>query len=478
LLHSRILSVVLLVGAQLLAFQPPPPGLPPGPPKGRPSGSRHGKPPGPPREPVVYGEPDKDYSEAVAAGITLRQHGFKRDGLPFTLQVLEVDPANPAVNILPVHALDRATGKETTSSMARRYGATAAVNGGYFFVHDPLEGGSTGVYQLNGRVLSSGDSRTALLFCKETADREQTAIATAVFHGTVTAGNGASHALAALNQIGKRGDLVAYAAGPQSPAAMKRALEVTLDADGRVGSVKKVKGGTTIPAGGTVLSATGASAQWLRKNARPGATLHVELNLEPEGASAKACQPMDIIGAGPRLITDGKINVTEEGFDHSVTRHPRTSFAVTREGHFLFVTLAGRQSASAGMTLEELAAELLSMGAVEAFNLDGGGSTTLVVNDKLRNTPSDKDNEERAVSDAILIYSIADLDALSTLVDKLTGAQIEAAPAARLREGIATARHSKAEFAALAKLVSESEGHGISTPAARLLSEAIRALAR
>jgi len=53
------------------------------------------------------------------------------------------------------------------------------------------------------------------------------------------------------------------------------------------------------------------------------------------------------------------------------------------------------------MTLEELAGELVRLGAVEAMNLDGGGSTTMVVAGRVRNSPSD--GRERPVSDALLV---------------------------------------------------------------------------
>jgi exopolysaccharide biosynthesis protein len=69
----------------------------------------------------------------------------------------------------------------------------------------------------------------------------------------------------------------------------------------------------------------------------------------------------------------------------------------------LLVTVDGRQKGySIGMALRQLAELLLEFGAVDAINLDGGGSTTMVVDGKLINKPSDAGGE-RAVSDAILI---------------------------------------------------------------------------
>ena len=67
------------------------------------------------------------------------------------------------------------------------------------------------------------------------------------------------------------------------------------------------------------------------------------------------------------------------------------------------VTVDGRQpGVSVGMTLQELAEYLLSLGATDAMNLDGGGSTTMFLDGRVVNTPSDKEGE-RKVSDAILV---------------------------------------------------------------------------
>ena len=84
--------------------------------------------------------------------------------------------------------------------------------------------------------------------------------------------------------------------------------------------------------------------------------------------------------------------------------HPRTAIAKLKSGQLLLVTVDGRQPGeSIGMSLTMLADLLIEFGAVEAINLDGGGSTTMVIKNKLVNKPSDATGE-RPVSDAILVY--------------------------------------------------------------------------
>jgi hypothetical protein len=126
------------------------------------------------------------------------------------------------------------------------------------------------------------------------------------------------------------------------------------------------------------------------------------------------------------------------------------------------------------MTLRELAAELIGMGAVEAMNLDGGGSTTMVVRGAVRNSPSDR--KERPVSDAILIFSVPDLEALARLIDRLAHGQISANLLEKTREIVRSARGNRAELSSLLRLLDHAGSRDISRAAAYLLREAVAAL--
>ncbi len=115
----------------------------------------------------------------------------------------------------------------------------------------------------------------------------------------------------------------------------------------------------------------------------------------------------DIVAGVPQLIKNGNIDITwateKAGRSFAETRHPRTAIAKLKDGKFLMITVDGRQpGVSVGMTLQELADYLFSLGAVDAMNLDGGGSTTMFLDGKVVNTPSDKEGE-RKVSDAIVV---------------------------------------------------------------------------
>lgn len=105
-------------------------------------------------------------------------------------------------------------------------------------------------------------------------------------------------------------------------------------------------------------------------------------------------QVMTALGGGPVLVHDNKLRVTweEEVMFWSGTmpppeRHPRTAIGYTADNHLILMVVDGRQTASRGLSLHELGTMMLALGSVEALNLDGGGSSTLVINQNLINRP-------------------------------------------------------------------------------------------
>ena len=111
----------------------------------------------------------------------------------------------------------------------------------------------------------------------------------------------------------------------------------------------------------------------------------------------------DTIGGNPVIVSDGRI-VWEDvnGNTPFHNRNPRTGVGVTVDGRVLLIAVDGRQPGySKGMTLRQFARLFQNNGAVDALNLDGGGSTTVVINGKIKNRPSD--GHERSVSSALVV---------------------------------------------------------------------------
>ncbi|MCF7824421.1 MAG: phosphodiester glycosidase family protein [Candidatus Marinimicrobia bacterium] len=116
----------------------------------------------------------------------------------------------------------------------------------------------------------------------------------------------------------------------------------------------------------------------------------------------------DILGAGPLLIRDGKIKIPineEVFFGTSIPDvHPRTAAGITKDGSLILLLVDGRQLASRGVNLSELAEILYDLHCVDALNLDGGGSSALVINGLLMNRPAGS-SIEREVMSAIAVYA-------------------------------------------------------------------------
>jgi hypothetical protein len=111
----------------------------------------------------------------------------------------------------------------------------------------------------------------------------------------------------------------------------------------------------------------------------------------------------DALGGSPVLVQAGAvIEASVNGTDRFSQRNPRTAVGHRSDGTVLLVTVSGRGAdGSAGMTLRELAQYFVRLGASDALNLDGGGSTTLVIDGEVQNSPSD--GLERAVSSALVL---------------------------------------------------------------------------
>ncbi|MBR3164983.1 MAG: phosphodiester glycosidase family protein [Lachnospiraceae bacterium] len=112
-----------------------------------------------------------------------------------------------------------------------------------------------------------------------------------------------------------------------------------------------------------------------------------------------------VLSFGPALVTDGQISVSEgEEVGKAMASNPRTAIAQTADGKYLFIVADGRTSESAGVSLSQLAQFLQSIGAVNAYNLDGGGSSTMVFNGTVVNNPTTGGRiKERSVSDIVYI---------------------------------------------------------------------------
>jgi hypothetical protein len=171
--------------------------------------------------------------------------------------------------------------------------------------------------------------------------------------------------------------------------------------------------GTALAPGQTSVQATGDDAALLN-NVGVGDELPVRLRLESGGAPLATPPGTTVTNGGPQLVRGGHEEITQrrDGFVHPgdpsfqygwfLKRNPRTFAGIDAEGRTVLITVDGRSTEDLGLSIPEAADVARSLGLVDAINLDGGGSTTMVVDGQVISHPSDATGE-RPVGDALLI---------------------------------------------------------------------------
>ncbi len=337
---------------------------------------------------------------------------------PWVINALRIDPSQARLDI--VHAQDEAVGLETVGSVAERRGAIAAVNGGYFRMTGTFAGDSTGTLQIDGKLLSEPDRGRAAVGLVRAGNTTHLVMGHVSWHGSAEI-EGRKRTIDGINRPRGKNEVVLFTPEFHQTTLTDSTGTELIVRQGRVISVRDNAGSSRIPSDGYVLSTRGSAREWAR-SIRRGTRAKIAIGLNPldsDGTLVGLAKPAndsqenpwakaeDILGAGPKLVSRGRVDITagrEKMLASFATdRHPRTAIASLADGRILLVVVDGRQpTLSVGMSLDELARLLIDLDAVEAMNLDGGGSTTMVVQGKVVNHPSDVTGE-RPVSDAILV---------------------------------------------------------------------------
>ncbi|MCR5010278.1 MAG: phosphodiester glycosidase family protein [Clostridia bacterium] len=129
-----------------------------------------------------------------------------------------------------------------------------------------------------------------------------------------------------------------------------------------------------------------------------------ETDISAEELLAKGAR--DVLSFGPELLKDGKIAVNSSyEVARATNSNPRTAIGIIDELHYVFLVSDGRTSESAGLSVYELAEFMQSLGVRTAYNLDGGGSSTMYFNGQVINDPvgGGRGQSERSVSDIVYI---------------------------------------------------------------------------
>lgn len=345
-----------------------------------------------------------------------------------------VDPRRFTGHVIAYHG-NAIASRQTVAAHAQQLHSLAAVNGGFFTIAAQLPGVAgvpTGLGVYDGKLEAlSNDSRADLVLDPRGHPRVLNLHSSAV----LLAGGSSATVLGINRQPGSAedcgvpgftptsaprqgvvctgsNDLVLFTPEFGAPLPSGPGVQAILDARDRVVSLG-TRGGT-LPAGDSAVQAIGPDATWLGSHAPVGARLGVTERLEDGQSGTLALRPgLGIVSAAPVLLRHGRtyIDAVREGvfdprdlfnYGFSAERHARTIAGVDRAGRLLLVTSDGVPGVSDGLTLTEEAELMRSLGAVDAMNLDGGGSTTFVVNGQTVNRTSDAAGP-RPIGDSIQI---------------------------------------------------------------------------
>lgn len=349
----------------------------------------------------------QDYKR-VADGIEYAEmlHGTEKE--PIRLNLLRLDLTKVRLDV--VHALDAAIGMEKTSSMAARHGAIAAINAGFFRLDRSLfAGDAVGLLMIDKSIYSDSYAGRVALMIKNKTDKTDVSIERANVNYSLRI-NKKDYEIGLNRQRGDN-DLVLFKPEfHRTTLTNENGVEFVVRRN-KIVEIFNKKGSNPIPPNGYIISASGKKGEELLQILKVGKKVDITIaHSSPVEMIPNLTfgQAEDIIAGVPQLIKNGNIEITWEQEKSSKafveTRHPRTAVAKLKDGKFLMVTVDGRQPEhSIGINLNELAALLLELGATDAMNLDGGGSTTMFLDGKIVNKPSDKEGE-RSVSDAILVF--------------------------------------------------------------------------
>lgn len=303
--------------------------------------------------------------------------------------VIRFDPSNTGWRLRPALAGETIMQRSRVSRIASRSKAYGALNGGYFSTLGPplgmlvIDGEWIKAPLYNRAVLGiSTDGRYAIAQTELDAQVQFEGLGCLPLEG-LNEGHVTPDSVVAYNRYW----------GPVVCGAPGR-TRVVVGSDGVVTFVLTSGEDACVPEGGFVLSGAGLRAESLRR-VTPGQKVNLAMRTNPNWEGLQHA-----VGGGPMLIVDGKIavNGSAERFrtDITVGSRPRSAVGLTAGGEVILLAVQ-----KPGLTLRELATVLLKLGAYKAMNLDGGGSTTMVVDGKVLNAPGD--GCERAVSNALLV---------------------------------------------------------------------------
>ncbi len=339
-------------------------------------------------EPSVSDSKNPKITEVqLEPGLMQTVYEYRDQDGPIVVQMMTAD--HERFRLQPALGGGQIPGKDTLSSISDYSNAVAAVNASYF----SRAGEILGVTKIDGVTVGTTYYKRSAMGVQPDGS---IVFGQIEYDGEVTLGNTTLPVSGVDAERGENGLVVYNSWYGNYTGTNEYGLEFVVKGD-RVTAVNT--GNSRIPSDGYVVSAHGSAKDAFYAIHEGDSAEFAEHLGEPWNDS------VHILGVGPRLVEDGKIHVTasEERFGADVAygRAPRSAVGINKDGDFLFAVVDGRQSFSRGCTLIEWANVLKTLGAVQAMNLDGGGSAELIIRGQIVNSPSD--GGERNIGSALLV---------------------------------------------------------------------------
>ena len=343
----------------------------------------------------------------------------------YNINIMRIDLSNQYIKVDTLTNTDSIGKLTSTRTLASQKGAIAAVNASFF-----TPDGSSKGHPL-GTILDSGDIYAASSDFNRYGDVMgtfsltklnevimsywKTQISLITPNGTIIPAaqynkpNGSKYT--DISIFDRKWGQTAVGASTDMPDIVQMVVE-----EGKVTQFLIAQPAAQIPQNGYVVVTRDAGGKTLQANYAIGDSVEMSIVTNPDWSNVK----MAVTGCSV-LLKDGNIPEKFSYVDNSTSNHPRTAVASSKDGkQLILVTVDGRQSSSIGMTQLGLAQFMQEIGAWNALNLDGGGSTTMVARplgeDSVQVINSPSDGMPRSISTAIGVFSLAPASGLAGMV--------------------------------------------------------------
>jgi hypothetical protein len=341
---------------------------------------------------------EEKFSARITQGLHLKEIRQMSWSGPRLITIIDYDLNNERLKLKPVLAQGIVPGREDLADLIKKHQALAGVNGGYFH----YSGRPLGLLYINGELVSEPlYNRSSILIDQE----NNISFAQVDWQGELLVNKlDFKVKLDGVNREVKAEEVILfnYFYGPKMPALDDQHYDIVVRDDKILGVESEAGVQTAIPPDGFVIRfPTQRTDIRNRIPELKNKEIILNYNFTPNLSEKNI---IHAVGGGPRLLEGGELKITgqEERFQNDILngRAPRTAVALTEDNHLLLLTIDGRQNdISVGMSLEEVAQTLKDFGAVDAVNLDGGGSARMVIRGFTMSNPSEK----RLISNGVIV---------------------------------------------------------------------------